>query len=90
MTDELKFLRARPTLDFRFALERRGAVFGFFSIDNFYWFVRTRVVSAFAGLMLLESSFNVGGDAGVEGFVGAEEEVEGVGGFRHSKINMKL
>lgn len=63
-----------------FAPEGGGFVGELFGINYFNWFVGAGIGSAFAVFVIEEALLWVGGDAGVETAVGAEENVDEVWG----------
>lgn len=83
--DEGELLFSGEGLDAEFFFAGFGAGSNFLAVDEFEREFTAGVFCAFGapGLMLLEASIDVGGDAGVEGAVAAAEDVDGPGGRRH-------
>ena len=73
---QFQLLLPCPALDLCLTLLRRRSVGIFLSMDDFYDSFCSRIVPASSLLVLRKSPLEVGGYAGVEGFVGALYDVD--------------
>lgn len=60
------FILARPAFNFRFALQRQRFGCCFFQINNFDWFMASRIFPTLSIFMIKKSLFGIVGGTGVE------------------------
>lgn len=68
-------MRSWPAFDLRFSFEGQAAGSALFGIKNFFDLSGPRVASAGSGFVLRQAAFYIGGDAGIDTFVGAERHI---------------